>query len=186
MDKIDPLTTLINAAQAGDRQAADAVLGVVYDELKRLAHGIRRRGGGETVNTTALVHEAWLKLAQAQGISVENRQHFKHLVAQAMRQVLFDGARARAAQKRGAGLQAVTLDEAIGGQSEVDPTSIIELHGALLDLEETTPRAAAVVECRFFGGMDVKETALALGISTATVKRDWRFARAWLVRALAD
>ena len=154
-----PLTAIIHQAQQGDERAAEDLYAAVYDELRRVAHGVRSDEAAQTINTTALVHEAWIKLAASPASEVASRAHFKHIAARAMRQVLVDQARARTA---------VNLDR------------------ALHELEEMDPRAAKVVECRFFGGMDVEETAEALGISTPTVKRDWRVARAWLARALGD
>ena len=184
MDESTPLTGLLQAAQAGDREAADEVFRIAYHELKRLAHGIRR-GAGETLNTTALVHEAWLKLAPAQDLPIESRLHFRHLAARAMRHVVLDEARSRSARKRGGDVQHVTLLEALDGQATSDPVSLLAFDQALEELQEVDARAAEVVECRIFGGLEVTETAEALGISTATVKRDFRFARAFLADRLS-
>lgn len=174
----------MQAAQAGDRAAADEVLRVVYDELKGLAHGIRRRSS-ETLDTTALVHEAWLKLASADELSIESRAHFRHLAARAMRLIVVDEARSRSAQKRGGDRRPVTLDEALDGGLGRDPGTVIDFDRALRALEAVDPRAAQVLECRVFGGLEVTETAESLGISTATVKRDFRFARAFLADELS-
>lgn len=179
-----PLTNLLQAAQAGDRRAADEAMRLVYDELKRLAHGVRRRGR-QTLNTTALVHEAWLKLAPAEGIAVESRAHFRHLAAQAMRQIVLDEARSRSARKRGGDQRPVTLNEALDGGAARDPVAMVAFDRALEALAEVDERAVRVVECRVFAGLDVEETAQALSISTATVKRDFRFARAFLSDHLA-
>lgn len=184
MNANEPLTRLLQAAQAGDRDAADEVFRVAYDELKRLAHGIRR-GAGQTLNTTALVHEAWLKLAPADGINIESRAHFKHLAARAMRQIVLDEARSRQAQKRGGGARPVTLEDALDGTVPQDPVAILQFDRALEELQRLDPRAGQVVECRIFGGLEVEETAEALGISTATVKRDFRIARAFLAERLS-
>ena len=180
-----PLTALIRQARSGDRSASEDLYAAVYDELRRLAHGVRSAESRTTLNTTALVHEAWIKLAAAPAGDVEGRAHFKHIAARAMRQVLVDEARTRKAAKRGGGQAPVTLEEALAPDSrELGPLELIDLDRALSELETVDPRAARVVDCRFFGGMEVEETAAALGISTATVKRDWRLARAWLARAL--
>lgn len=187
MEHDPPLTSLIQRAHQGDGRAADDLYAAVYDELRRLAHGVRRDESAQTLNTTALVHEAWIKLAASPASEVASRAHFKHIAARAMRQVLVDQARARRAAKRGGGMAAVTLEESLApGWETADSLEVVALDEALRELEEVDPRAAKVVECRFFGGMEVEETAAALGISTATVKRDWRVARAWLARALGD
>ncbi|MBT8336912.1 MAG: sigma-70 family RNA polymerase sigma factor [Gemmatimonadetes bacterium] len=184
MQDPSPITRLIQQAQSGDPAAADDLYARIYDELRRLAHGVRRGEAAHTLATTALVHEAWIKLASAHEVDVESRIHFRHIAARAMRQVLVDRARARGALKRGGGEAPVTLEESLLGGASIDALQIIDLDDALGRLEAADPRAAKVVECRFFGGMDVEETATALGISPATVKRDWRVARAWLSRAL--
>ena len=183
----EPLTLatkeLIRAARSGDRAATDRLFEGAYEELRQLAHVVRRRGAGETLNTTALVHEAYFKLSPGKGLALNDRAHFVYIVARAMRQVLVDSARKRMADKRGGGQIAVTLD----GQAEaaaVRPEQIIVLEEALAELEAVHPRRAKVVECRFFGGLSVEETAAFLGISTPTVKRDWRVARAWLAQAI--
>lgn len=184
MNDVVALTKLIQAAQAGDRDSADVVYGMMYDELKRLARAIRR-GPSQTLDTTALLHEAWLRLAPAEDVRVESRAHFKHLVARAMRMVVVDDARSRCAQKRGGGRRPVTLDELGHGALPSDALSILDLEAALGELERLDARAAKVVECRVFGGLDVEETCHALGVSTATVKRDYRVARAFLAERLA-
>jgi len=182
-----PLTSLIHRAHRGDSGAADDLYSAVYDELRRLAHGVRSREAAHTLNTTALVHEAWLKLAASPAADVASRAHFKHIAARAMRQVLVDQARVRNAEKRGGGIAAVTLQESLTpGLDALDALQVVALDEALQEFGQVDPRAARVVECRFFGGMEVEETAAALDISTATVKRDWRVARAWLARALGD
>jgi RNA polymerase sigma factor (TIGR02999 family) len=180
-----PLTSLIHRAHQGDSGAAEDLYAAVYDELRRIAHRVRGGGSAQTINTTALVHEAWIKLAVAPAANIESRAHFKHIAARAMRQVLVDEARSRNALKRGGGLAAVTLEEGLIEDSlSRDAQGLLDLDDALRSLERSDPRAARVVECRFFGGMDVEETAATLEVSSATVKRDWRFARAWLALAL--
>jgi RNA polymerase sigma factor (TIGR02999 family) len=178
------ITQFLAALRGGDRDAFGAVFPLVYDELRRMA---RRRMRGErpghTLSPTALVHEAYLKLAGLDRIEWRNRAQFFALAAQAMRQVLVDHALRRRAQKRGGGQVHVTLDDGARG-----PTPAVEemlaLDEVLRRLEGIDERRARVVECRFFGGMDVEETAVALGVSQATVKRDWSYARAWLNREL--
>jgi RNA polymerase sigma factor (TIGR02999 family) len=185
MDTAEDLTQLISAAREGDRGAGDRLFRIVYDELKRLAHAIRAGRATPTLGTTALVHEAWLKLSGVAGMKVENRLHFKHLVARAMRHVVVDEARARTAGKRGGGKAvAVSLDGVPTPDGPLGPVEMIRLHESLEALEAMDERAAAVVDCRFFGGLTVAETAEALGTSTATVKRDWSVARAWLTEQL--
>jgi len=176
---------LIQAARSGDREAVDRLFSMAYGELKELAHLIRGRDGAQTLNTTALVHEAYLKLRPERGLDVDDRAHFTHIVARAMRQVVIDEARRRSAEKRGGGDVAVTLDESLW-QGPVRAEELLKLDDAMIELEGIDPRRARIVECRFFGGLTVEETASALGVSTPTVKRDWRVARAWLVEAMAD
>lgn len=169
-------------ARGGDRAALDAAFVQVYDELKRVAHALRQRGDA-TLSTTALVHEAYLKLLPGAAIDWQGREHFVRVAARAMRQVLVDAARARAAVKRGGGELAVTFDEALQ-TAPMRAEELLALDDALLRLEAADPRAARVTEYRFFGGLSVEEVAAALGISTASVKRDWRAARAWLLQEI--
>jgi RNA polymerase sigma factor (TIGR02999 family) len=180
-----PLTALIARAERGDRKATDDLYSAVYEELRGMAGAVRRREASSTLNTTALVHEAWIKLSSAPASHIQGRAHFKHIAARAMRQVLVEQARHRDAAKRGGGLPPVTLQEALaGGEPPMDIAQLIDLDEALRKLADVDARAASVVECRFFAGMEVDETAAALDISPATVKRDWRVARAWLAREL--
>ncbi len=154
----------------------------LYDELHALARSQARRSRpGHTLNTTALLHEAYLKLAHAG--AAEDRQHFFALAARAMRQVLVDHARQQASQKRGAGRHVTTLGDDVAG-IQADATEVLAIDAALARLQDANERLARVVELRFFGGLSVEETAEALGTSTATVKRDWRAAHAFLVAAL--
>jgi len=180
-----PTLELIRAARDGDRSAVDELFALAYDELRSLAQLIRARGAGETLNTTALVHEAYLKLQPERGLDLQDKAHFTRIVARAMRQVLIDAARRRVAEKRGGGMTDVTLDEALGSATLRDQ-DLVQLDDALQELEGLDPRRASIVECRFFGGLTVEETAVALGVSAPTVKRDWRVARAWLARALGE
>ncbi len=160
----------------------DALFGAAYEELRRLAASVRRRDPSLTLNPTALVHEAWLKLADAPPAALASRLHFKRVAARAMRQVLVDAARRRHAGKRGGGLVRVTFDEALDGTAA--GTDVLALDEALREFERVSPRQAAVVEHRFFGGLEAPEIATLLGVSEATVLRDWRAARAWLATAL--
>jgi RNA polymerase sigma factor (TIGR02999 family) len=174
---------LLRGAREGDKVSMDALFSLAYDELRRIAKKVRG-SRADTLSTTAIVHEAYLKLAPS-GIPAKDRAHFKLLIARAMREVLIDAARRRTAGKRGGGDFAVTLDESLHA-SPFESEQLIAVHDALQELEQVDPRRASVVECRFFGGLDIDETAEALGLSTATVKRDWRVARAWLAHALSN
>jgi RNA polymerase sigma factor (TIGR02999 family) len=174
---------LLRGAREGDKVSMDTLFSLAYDELRRIAKRVRGTRV-DTLSTTAIVHEAYLKLAPS-GIPAKDRAHFKLLIARAMREVLIDAARRRSADKRGGGDFAVTLDESLHA-SPIEGTQLIALHEALEELERVDARRASVVECRFFGGLDIDETSEALGLSTATVKRDWRVARAWLAHALTN
>ena len=173
---------LLNAAREGDKPALDTLFTLAYEELKRIARTVRS-GQGHTLSTTALLHEAYLKLLPAKLPATDN-VHFKRLIARAMRDVLVDAARRTTAQKRGGGEFAVTLDEEIQSKA-LKSAELLALEDALTELERIDKRRAAVVECRFFGGLDIDDTATALNLSTATVKRDWRVARAWLAQAIS-
>jgi RNA polymerase sigma factor (TIGR02999 family) len=165
------------------REALDLVFSAAYEELRRLASSVRRSEASSTLNPTALVHEAWLKLRGSPGIPATSPLHFKRIAARAMRQVLVDAARRRNAAKRGSGAVPVTFDEALDAPAEL-AADVLALHEALEALGVASPRQAAIVECRFFAGLEAKETAELLGISEATVLRDWRAARAWLAQSL--
>jgi RNA polymerase sigma factor (TIGR02999 family) len=187
MPEADPdVTQLLLDLGEGDAAAMDRLLPLVYDELHRLAQR-QRRGEREdhTLNTTALVHEAYLKLVRLDRIRWQNRAQFFALAAQAMRRVLVTYAERRRARKRGGGAAAVPLDEATL-MTEAQSEGLLALDEALHRLRALSERQHAVVECRFFGGMTVEETAAALGVAPATVKRDWALARAWLNRELRD
>ncbi len=166
----------------------DALFSAAYEELRRLASSVRRRDPSLTLNPTALVHEAWLKLASSPPAALSSRLHFKRVAARAMRQVLVDAARRRHAGKRGGGTLLVTLDESLDGVGPGDGAAaaadVLAVDAALREFERASPRQAAVVEHRFFGGLELAEIAVLLGISEATVLRDWRAARAWLAAAL--
>jgi RNA polymerase sigma factor (TIGR02999 family) len=182
---------LARLRQGGGPAALDDLLPLVYDELRALAHRQRRRtgAGAETLNTTGLVHEVYLKLLGASQVDVNGRAHFFALAARAMRQVLSNYARARRTAKRGPGRAILTLDTATELLAKAGPDhteTLIALDHALTELGRRSDRQSRVVECRFYGGMSIPETALALGISEATVKRDWAVAQAWLYLELAS
>jgi len=180
----DPVSLLLGAVRRGDRGAFDELFPLVYDALRRIA---RRKLAGErpdhTFCTTDLVHEAYLKLVRLDRIEWQDRAHFLAIAAQAMRNILVDYALRRRAAKRGGGHRAGTLDEAMT-IAEAPESDLLALHEAMGRLEAMDARQGRVVECRFFAGMSVEETAEALGISPASVKRDWALARAWLNREL--
>jgi RNA polymerase sigma-70 factor, ECF subfamily len=167
-----------------ERRALDDLFSATYEELRRLAGSVRRQERGSTLSPTALVNEAWLKLAGSPAVAHTTHLHFKRIAARAMRQVLVEAARRRLALKRG-GPDAVfvTFDESVAAAGDW-AGDLIGLDTALEDLARLHPRQALMVESRFFGGLDVAETAAALGVSEATVQRDWRAARAWLSREL--
>jgi RNA polymerase sigma factor (TIGR02999 family) len=182
------VTGVLARLDAGDATALDELLPLVYEELRTLARRQRRRlGGAETMNTTGLVHEVYLKLVGSEHITASGRAHFFALAARAMRQVLSNNARARRATKRGSGLAPVALDvvdELVGFDQSAHADTLVALDDALTALARLSARQSRVVECRFYAGMSVAETALALGVSEPTVKRDWAVAQAWLYREL--
>ena len=174
-----PSDDLFNALSNGDDHALEHLFELVYNELLRLARVVRGGGAPATLNTTALVHEAYLHLRPSGALDVESKRHFFRLVARAMRQVVAYEVRHRNAQKRGGDAITVLFNDQLLG-TEVPLADLVTLEDALASLEQMHPRQARVVECRFFAGLTVQETADTLGISTATVKRDWRAAKAWL------
>ncbi len=181
------VTRLLGEVRAGRPSAFDELLPILYGELKERAQGQRRRWqGDETLNTTALIHEAYLKLAAADDPDWESRAHFLAVASRAMRQVLIDYARIKRAEKRGGDQIPVTLDElrlAPGPDLSADRAeALLALEEALERLSERDERQSRIVECRFFGGMTIRDTAAALSLSPATVKRAWTMAQAWLYR----
>jgi RNA polymerase sigma factor (TIGR02999 family) len=186
----EDVSLLLASAAAGERAAFDRVFDLVYEELRRLARQVRRGRASETMNTTALVHEAYLRLLPSRGLGWEGRSHFMAVAARAMRQVLVRAAERNATAKRGGGQVDLSLDESAQrplnrDAGTVDPVRLLALDSAIAQLESFSPRQARVVECRFFAGLSVEETAHALAISEPTVKRDWSAARAWLARELS-
>jgi RNA polymerase sigma-70 factor, ECF subfamily len=184
------LSELLRAAEAGDTAALDRVLPLIYDELQQLARRhLRRERGGHTLTPTALVHEAYLKLVDQTRVAWQGRAQFLGVASLAMRRILVNHARDRNRLKRGGGAQPLALTgglEVAAPGVEQDSEFIIRLDELLERLAAFDRRAAKVVECRYFAGLDVGETADILGVGTATVKRDWALARAWLRRELTE
>lgn len=170
-------------ALLGDRNALDHLFSVTYEELRRLASSVRRSDPNASLSPTTLVNEAWLKLRSSPGLAAVPRLHFKRIAARAMRQVLIEAARRRKSQKRGGGLAIVTFEES-AAQTSTGADQLLSLEAALEELARLEPRQALVVESRFFGGFDVAESAELIGVSEATILRDWRAAKAWLAREL--
>jgi RNA polymerase sigma factor (TIGR02999 family) len=180
----DDVTRLLDALQHGDRAALDRLVPLVYEELRALAHGQRQRWQGDhTLDTTALIHEAYLKLVDQSRVSWESRAHFLATAAKAMRHILINYARDRRAQKRGGEQPKLSLEELSEGMEGTAVLSddraelLIALDAALTKLEHVNERQSRIVECRFFGGLTIEETAAALGISTASVSRGWALAQ---------
>jgi RNA polymerase sigma factor (TIGR02999 family) len=174
------LTGLLQRMQAGDRQASEKAVGLVYDELHRIAaNALKRERPDHLLQTTALIHEAYAHLVGAHPLEIQSRGHFFAIASQQMRRILIDHARARAAQRRGSG--AVNLElKGLEIGSAPRGIDLLLLDESLRELQQIDPRAAQVVEMRFFGGYRDREVMEALGVSLATVRRDWEFARAWL------
>ena len=179
------ITQLLAKWGSGDKAALDDLIPLVYDELRRLAASyLRRKAGPHTIQATALVHEAYVRLADQSSISMENRAQFYGLAAKVMRDILVDHARRRHAAKRGGDQLRLSLTEAerFGHKPEVE---LIALDDALKVLAATNPQHSRVVELRFFGGLTIEETSQVMSLSHATTERHWSFARAWLRRELA-
>jgi RNA polymerase sigma factor (TIGR02999 family) len=179
------VTRLLAAWREGDASAPELLLALVYEELRRMARRhLRQQPPGHTLQTTALIHDAYLRLVGQVAGRWQDRNHFFAVSAQAMRHVLVDHARARHSAKRGGGARPVSLDEAALVTVE-RAAELIALDDALQELKGLHERQCRVVECRYFGGMTVQETAEVLGVSPETVMRDWKMAKAWLHRALS-
>jgi RNA polymerase sigma factor (TIGR02999 family) len=180
------VTQLLQAWNAGDRGALARLLPLVYAELRRVARNyLRREAPGQTLQPTALVNEAYLRLVQIRQITWQDRAHFFAMCSRLMRQILVDAARARRFAKRGGGVMRLTFDEELFPADAPVP-AIVALDDALKALEQSDPRKCRVVELRFFAGLSVEETAVVLDVSTDTVSRDWKFAKSWLFRELRD
>lgn len=176
-----PITQCLTRLRAGDRDALDHLLPLIYDELKIVARAqLTREDIGHTFGPTALVHEAYVRLADRERLTPNDRHHFFAIAAQAMRRVLIDHARSRKRQKRGMGQVALPLDELQSLITDSNADELLALDEGLDRLAEANPRAAQVVERRFFGGLTLEETAASLDVSLKTVQRDWLLARAWL------
>ena len=175
------VTVILNRAQQGDPRAAEELLPLVYEELRKLAaHRMTNEVAGHTLQPTALVHEAWLRLTGDAGpVRFTNCGHFFGAAAEAMRRILIDSARRKEAQKRGAGLQRIDLDD-VHVAAKADDTTLLRMDEALEKFGREDPPAAELVKLRFFGGLTNEQAAAALGISVRTAKRYWAFARAWL------
>lgn len=180
------VTQLLRAYAAGDRPALARLMAVVYEDLRRVARAkLRRRAPGQTLTTTGLVHETYLKLAAAERLDVRDRGHLMAVAARAMRQVLIGRARAQGRVKRGGGAVAVPLDDAPARQGP-SPEWLLDLDRAVERLGERDPRLSRIFECRFFGGLTDRETAEALGIPLRTAQRGWLRARAWVRAGVAS
>jgi RNA polymerase sigma-70 factor (ECF subfamily) len=178
------VTQILQEVRDGDGDAPARLMPLVYDELRRLAdHYLRQERPDHTLQPTALVHEAYLKLVDQTSVDWQNRAHFFGVSAQVMRQILVDHARRHRASKRGGLQQKLTLDEAIDYSQPLD-VDLVALDDALTALAQLDARQSKIVELRFFGGLTIEETAVALGISPATVKVDWGMAKAWLRREI--
>jgi RNA polymerase sigma factor (TIGR02999 family) len=180
------VTELLVRWRGGDREAMESLMPLVYDELRRLAnHYLQRERSDHTLQSTALVHEAYLRLAGQSAPQWQNRAHFFGIAARVMRQILVEYARAHSAAKRGGvGACKITLDESleIAQKTNID---VVALDGALERLSELDPQQSRIVELRFFTGLTIEDTSEVMGLSPATVKRDWTSARAWLHREIA-
>jgi len=179
------ITALLVASRNGNREAFDALVPLVYQRLRALARArVRRERVDHTLDTVALVHEAYLRLVQIHHVEWRDRAHFFAMACRVMRRILVDHAERRNAVKRDGGRARVELSDDLAPDPAPSPESVLALDEALSSLEAVSPRGCRAVECRYFGGLSVEETAAGLGVSPATVKRDLRFAQAWLARAL--
>jgi RNA polymerase sigma factor (TIGR02999 family) len=181
------VTELLSEYREGNRDALDRLLPMVYGELRKIAaRYMRAEGASHTLQPTALVHEAYMRLVDQRDVEWQNRAHFFGVAAQLMRRLLVDHARGRNRQKRGGGLLVVPLEEHdVAGPAPDSGLDLVALDGALDRLAELSPQQSRIVELRYFGGLSIEETAEVLGVSTMTVKRGWAMARAWLHRELS-
>jgi RNA polymerase sigma factor (TIGR02999 family) len=181
-----PESLAVSAAQGGlGRQALDHLFSITYEELRRLAYSVKRGDPSNTLSPTTLVNEAWLRLAESPAIKAESLLHFKRIAGRAMRQLLIEAARRRHSHKRGGNGSAifVTFDESLKG-AVTGGQDLLALDAALTELGHLEPRQAAIVEARFFGGLEISEISTLVGVSEATILRDWRAAKAWLGQRL--
>ncbi len=186
MENTHDVTQLLLKWSQGDRQAMEELLPMVYRELQKIAHRYLSKERGEhTLQTTALVHEAYLKLVDQNRVQWQNRAHFFGIAAQAMRRILVDNARQRLAGKRGKGAEKISIDDKEIDISDEKATNLVELDFALKKLAELDPNKSRLVELRYFGGLSLEETAEVLGVSRPTIIRQWRLAKAWLYKEIA-
>ncbi len=179
------VTQLLIQWSNGDKAALNKLMPLIYDELRRLArHYMSRERPGHTLQTTALVNEAYVRLVNRKGVHWQNRAHFFAIAAQLMRSILVDHARSHAYAKRGGGARKIALDEALA-VSQQRAADIVALDDALKRLAEIDPEQSRIVELKFFGGLTIEETAEVLGLSPATIKREWSTAKAWLYHELS-
>jgi RNA polymerase sigma factor (TIGR02999 family) len=185
---VQEITVILNRVERGDSHAAHELLQLVYDELRKLAAAkMARESSGETLQATALVHEAWLRLGGDQQPDWQNRAHFFGAAAESMRRILIERARRRKAQRHGGGLQRVDVDDsAIGIASPGGDDELMAVHEALDRLASHDARKAELVKLRYFAGLSVEDAAGVLGISIPTAKRDWAYARAWLFKDISQ
>lgn len=180
------ITGLLLDWGSGDKAALDKLIPLVYKELRQLAHQyMRRERAGNTLQTSALINEAYIRLVDYKRTHLQDRSHFLAIAAQAMRRILVERARSRSRYKRGGGAQQVSLDEAATLVAD-QASGIIALDRALTELFAISTRKGQVVELRYFGGLNIDETAEVLGISSPTVQREWRAAKAWLYKAITE
>lgn len=181
-----PVSELLLHWGNGDRKALEAILPLVYNELRRLArYHLQQQRPNHTLQTTALVHEAYLRLAKEKSVQVKDRGHFLGIAAQLMRWILVDYERSRRAAKRGAGATRLTLDTSVVARSQAQDVDLLALDEALNRLAKLDRQQSQIIELRYFAGLSVEDTSEFLGISPATVKRSWASARAWLLREMS-
>ncbi len=185
MSSTHEVTELLTAWSGGDKAALDKLMPLIHQELRRLAHRyMSRERPGHTMQTTALVNEAYIRLVNREGVHWQNRAHFFAIASQLMRHILVDHARSHAYAKRGGGAQTISLDEAMVVSQE-RAAEVVALDDALKELAQIDPQQSRIVELRFFGGLTIEEAAVVLGLSPATIKREWSTAKAWLYHELA-
>ena len=186
LPRVNDVTGLLLSWRQGDAEALDRLVPLVYDELRRVARGhLRREAPGHSLQATALVHEVFLRLVDADRLTPMSRTHFFAISARLMRQILVDHARRKRADKRGGGATVISLDEVAHAAAQTSGVDVLALDEALDALSSFDARQCRVVEMRFFAGLNIPETADALGISTATVEREWAMAKAWLHQRLS-
>jgi RNA polymerase sigma factor (TIGR02999 family) len=181
------ITQVLHSASHGDEAAAEQLFPLVYEELRRLARGyLNGERPGHTLQATAVVHEAFMRLVGTESVAWQDRAHFFAMAARAMRRVLIDHARSRGRQKRGGGWERIPLDRVASFSVGAPGTELLALHEALERLDAEHPDIARIVELKFFGGLTSKEIGEVIGRSDATVERHWKFGRAWLYRAMVE